>query len=150
MLNLSSTDLRRSVRLENKPKQNYGLFYKLSLAVFGACEVAKNPHTFLTISNQHIQETNRHFNGTSDRFVPMVFVTNKKNESYTFKDMLSKPEKSYFILTTMKEFQAYEARNHWTLTKNSEVNNKHKIKMRISRLFDKFGCSSERYSYMKD
>ena len=37
-----------SARLANKPKQKYGLFAKLLLAVLGACYVANNPHKFLT------------------------------------------------------------------------------------------------------
>ena len=48
--------MRRSERLAKKTKQKYGLFAKFSLAVIGACEVAKKPRIFLTISNQHIRE----------------------------------------------------------------------------------------------
>ena len=55
MIDIVSTGLSRSVRLANKPKQKYGLFAKFSLAVIGAYDVDKNPHTYLTISNQHIQ-----------------------------------------------------------------------------------------------
>ena len=49
MIYLASTGLRRYDRLANKPKQKYGLFDKLSLALVLACEVDKNPHIFLTI-----------------------------------------------------------------------------------------------------
>ena len=55
MTDLTWTGLRRSERLANKPRQKYGLFAKLSLAVIGACGVAKKPHTFLTRANQQIQ-----------------------------------------------------------------------------------------------
>ena len=55
MIYMASTGLRRSYGLANKPKQKYDLFDKFSLTVVGACEVAKNPHMFLTRSNQHIQ-----------------------------------------------------------------------------------------------
>ena len=55
MLDMASSGIRRSDRLHNKPKQKYGLFTKLSLAVFGACDVDKTPHIFLTRANQHIQ-----------------------------------------------------------------------------------------------
>ena len=59
----------------------------------------------------------------------MVFAGNKEqNESYTFKDMLLKPDRSYFILAIIKEVDAHEARIHWKLIKNNEVNNKHKNK----------------------
>ena len=51
MIDMASTGLRRSSRLNNKYKQKYGLFSKLSVAVIGACEVAKRPHKFLTIEN---------------------------------------------------------------------------------------------------
>ena len=51
---LVSTGLRRSSRFDNKPKQEYFLFAKLSLSVIRACEVDKNPHVFLTRANQHI------------------------------------------------------------------------------------------------
>ena len=44
MIYIASTGLRRSARLDNNTKQKYGLFTKFSLAVIGACEVAKNPH----------------------------------------------------------------------------------------------------------
>ena len=54
MIDLASTGIRRSASLINKPKQKYDLFPKLSLALIGACEVANNPHIFLTIPNQHI------------------------------------------------------------------------------------------------
>ena len=37
-IDLSSTGLRRSHRFSNKPKQKYGIFDKLSLALVGACE----------------------------------------------------------------------------------------------------------------
>ena len=37
-------------------------------------------------------------------------------------------DKSYFILAMIKEVEVYEPRSRWTLTKNSEVNNKHKNK----------------------
>ena len=52
---LSSTFFRIYVRLDDRPRQKYGLFDKFSLVVIGACEAAKNPHIFLTGSNQHIQ-----------------------------------------------------------------------------------------------
>ena len=42
--------------------------------------------------------------------------------------MFLKPDKSYFILAIIKEVEAYEDRNQWTLTTNSEVKNKHKNK----------------------
>ena len=62
--------------LDNKPKQKYGLFTKLSLALIGSCDVAKNPHIFLTRENQHIQEINRHFDVTLNHYDPMIFVEN--------------------------------------------------------------------------
>ena len=59
----------------------------------------------------------------------MVFAENQeKNESYTFKDMWLQPEKSYIILAIIKEVEANESRSHWTLMKNSEVNNKQENK----------------------
>ena len=65
---------------------------KLSLAVSGAYELDKNPHMFLTRANQYIQYINRHFDGTLNHFIPMVFVANKyQNESYRFKDILLQP-----------------------------------------------------------
>ena len=78
MLDLSSTGLRRSASLANKTKQKYGLFSKLSLAIVGACEVAKNPHIFLTRANQHTQEINRNFDGTLNNFGPTVFTENQE------------------------------------------------------------------------
>ena len=77
MIDLASTCLRRSARLANKTEQNHGLFAKFSLAVIGSCDVAKNPHIFLTITNRHIQEINRHFDGTLNTFDPMVFTDNQ-------------------------------------------------------------------------
>ena len=44
--------------------------------------------------------------------------------------MLLQPDKSDFIIAMIKEVEAHEARNHWALMKNSEVNNKHKNKDR--------------------
>ena len=64
MIDMESTGLMKSARLANKPKQKYGLFDKLLLSVVGACEVDKNPYIFLSIENQHIQEINRHVDGT--------------------------------------------------------------------------------------
>ena len=55
MLDLVSTGIMRSSRLGSKPKQKYGLFDKLSLAVVGSHEVAKNPHIFITRENKHTQ-----------------------------------------------------------------------------------------------
>ena len=57
----------------------------------------------------------------------MVFVANQQqNELYTCKYMLLQPEKSDFIVAMIKQFQAHEPRNHWTLMKYSEVNNNQK------------------------
>ena len=81
-IDLVSTSLMRSSRLDNKPKQKYGLFVKFSSEVIGACEVANNSHIFITRANQHIQEINRHFDVTLNNFGPMVFSDNKEqNES---------------------------------------------------------------------
>ena len=86
MIYLASTGLRGYSRLDNKSKQKYGLFAKFSLAVIGACEVAKNPHILLTRANQHIQEINRHFHVTLNHFGLMVFAYNQEqNRSSTFK-----------------------------------------------------------------
>ena len=52
---LASTGIVIYARLDNEPRQKYGLFHKLSLAVIGECEAAKNPHIFLTRENQYIQ-----------------------------------------------------------------------------------------------
>ena len=60
--------------------------------------------------------------------VPWSLKKIKKHESYTFKDMLLQPDKSYFIISTIKEVEYHKAISNWTLMKNSEVNNKHKNK----------------------
>ena len=66
--------------------------------------MAKNPHIFLSRSNQHIQEINRHFDGTLNNYGPMVFSSNQEqNESYTFKDVFLQQEKSDLILDMIKE-----------------------------------------------
>ena len=81
-IGLESTGLWRSYRLANKPKQKYVLFAKFWLALIGACEVANNPHNFLTRTNQHIQEINRQFDGNLNHYGPMVFAANQEqNES---------------------------------------------------------------------
>ena len=84
MVDLASTGLRISTRLSNKPRQKYSLFDKLSLELIGACEVANNPHIFLTRSNQHIQVINRNFGGTLNHYGPMGFqqIKNKINLTY--------------------------------------------------------------------
>ena len=64
MIDMESTGIRISARFDSNLRQKYGLFAKLLLAVIGACEVAKNPHIFLTKSNQHIQKVIRYFYGT--------------------------------------------------------------------------------------
>ena len=116
-------------RLENRTKQKYGLFHRLSLSLVGACEMSLNPHIFLSRAKKHIQEINRHLNGTLNIFGTMVFAANQEqNRSYIFKDMLLQPYKSYLILTMLEEFEAHKLRSHWTLTKNSEVDNNHKNK----------------------
>ena len=55
MTNLEKTDIRIYAELDNKPRQEYSLFDKFSLAVIGACETENNPHIFLTRANQNIQ-----------------------------------------------------------------------------------------------
>ena len=77
MIDLASIGLRISARLDNKTKEKYGLFTKLSLEVIGACDVANNPNILLTRANQHIRENNRHFYGTLNHFGPMVFSENQ-------------------------------------------------------------------------
>ena len=62
--------------------------------------------------------------------------------------MLFQPESSYFILAIIKEVETHESRSHWKLMKNSEVNNKQKIKMINSRILYPFGISSARYYQM--
>ena len=58
----------------------------------------------------------------------MVFAENQEqNKFYTCKHMLLQPDKSYFIVAIIKQFQAHESRNHWTRMKKSEVKNNHKI-----------------------
>ena len=61
-----------------------------------------------------------------------------------------KPNKSDFIISMIEEVEAHEAINHWTLMKNSQLNNKRKINMVSSRLFYPFGISIERHSQMED
>ena len=66
--------------------------------------MANNPHIFITRKNQNIQEINRHFDVTLNHFGPMVFAANQEqNESYTFKDIFLQPDKSYFIISMIKE-----------------------------------------------
>ena len=56
---------------------------------FGAYEVANNPHIFLTLTNQHIQEISRHFDETLNIFFPLVFAENlEQHDSHTFMYML--------------------------------------------------------------
>ena len=42
--------------------------------------------------------------------------------------MLFQPDKSDFIPSMIKEVEAHESRSDWALTKNIEINNKHKNK----------------------
>ena len=115
--------------MANKPRQKYGLFFKLSLEVIEECEVGKNPHIFLNRANQQIQKINRHFYGTLNYYYPMAFAANQEqNSSYIFKDMLLQPEKSDFILAVIKKVESHKSRSHWTFINNSEVNNNHKGK----------------------
>ena len=59
----------------------------------------------------------------------MVFAENQEqNESCILKKIFLQLEKSYIILANIKEVEAHEAKKHWTLMKNSEVNNKNKNK----------------------
>ena len=129
IINLTSAGLGRYYRLTNKPKQKYGLFARLSLAGVGLCDMDKNPHIFITRENQHIQIINGHFDIALNHFGPLVFAENQEqNESYTFRKILLQPDKSYFILSIIKEVESHGSINHGTLTKNSEVNNKRKNK----------------------
>ena len=129
MIDLASTGRRRLARLDNKLKQKYGLFYKLSLALVVSFELAKSPHIFLTRSKQYTQEINRNSDGTLNQLDPMLFAENQEqNEFYIFNGMLLQPYMSYFILAITNEVEANKARSHWILMKNIEVNNKHKNK----------------------
>ena len=75
--------------------------------------MANIPKIFINRANQHIQEINKHFNGTLNNFGTTIFEENQeKNESYTFKDMLLQPDKSNFILAIVKEVEAHEAINY--------------------------------------
>ena len=49
--------------------------------------------------------------------VPWYLQKIKKNESYTFKEMLLQPDKSYFIISMIKEVEEQEAISHWTIMK---------------------------------
>ena len=106
MIDLASIGLRISARLANKLRQKYGVFDKFQLSVIGAYGVANKPHVFLTRANQHVQESNRHFNGTFNHFGPMVFAANQEhNESYKFKDMLFQLYKLDLILARSKRLK---------------------------------------------
>ena len=106
MIDLESTSFRISTKLANKPRQKDYSFAKLSLSVIGARDVAKNTHIFLNVSNQHIKEINRHFDGTLNHYVPMVFASNQeKKEFFTFKNILLQPYKSYLNLSMIKEVE---------------------------------------------
>ena len=59
MIDMASTDLRRSSGLSNKTKVKYCLFAKFQLALIKSCDVAEKPHIFITRANQCIQEINR-------------------------------------------------------------------------------------------
>ena len=76
---MESTGIHWSFRLQNKPKQNYGLFSKLSIAVTVAFDVDKHPHMYPTRENQNIQEINRQFYGTLNYFGDVVFSENQEN-----------------------------------------------------------------------
>ena len=78
MIDLGSTGLRRSAKLANKTRQKDGLFSKFSLSLIRACAVANNPHIFITISNQHIQEIIRHLDGNLNDHGPMLFAANQE------------------------------------------------------------------------
>ena len=52
--------------------------------------------------------------------------------------MLLQPDKSYLLLSIIKEVKSHEDIIHWTLMKNSEVNNKHKNKDGNLRKFFSF------------
>ena len=83
MIDISSNGIMTSARFDNKPKQKYGLFDKFPLSVIGSCEVHNNPHIFLTRENQHIQETNIHFDGTLNKYVTRVFTANKGQNKWS-------------------------------------------------------------------
>ena len=89
---MASTGIMISSRLATKLKQEYGLFDKFSLTVVLERYMDKNPRVFLTRTNQHIQEVNRHFDRNPNCFGPMIFAANQDiNKSYTFKDILLQP-----------------------------------------------------------
>ena len=59
--------------------------------------MGNNPHIFLIISNQHIQEISRNFDGNLNHYGYTVFVENQEqNESFTFQKMLLQPDRSHF------------------------------------------------------
>ena len=60
--------------------------------------------------------------------------------------MLLQPFKSYFIPDMIKEVESHESRIHWTLMKNSEVNNNHENKNGKINTIYQLGLSSEIYS----
>ena len=126
IINLSSPDLIISSRLANKTEQKYGLLSKLSLAVIGACEVAKNLHIFLTIAKQHIQEINRHSDGKLDNFGFVAFakIKNKMNPT-PLSTCCCNQTSPILFLSFFKKVELHEHRNHWALITNSEVDYKH-------------------------
>ena len=83
MVDPASTVIRRSERLANKPRNIYNLFDKFSLSVVVACEVAKNPHIFLTRANHPIQSFNRHFYGTLNNYGNIIFAANQEQNNPT-------------------------------------------------------------------
>ena len=63
------------------------------------------------------------------RFLPKIlwFVrATTKNGSIWCGTCLLQPYKSSFIMEMIKELEAYEIKNHWTMMKKSELYNKHR------------------------
>ncbi len=133
MINLHTAGLRRSPRLQEKEKNKKGMSFTSILTrmcVFGTILAACIQPTYVLSTGQlavnsfihRCNVVNSNFGGTLNAIPHMIFASGKENnECYTFKEMLSQPDKRDFLEAMLKESSEHEARNHWTVVRRSSM-----------------------------
>eukprot|EP00957_Ditylum_brightwellii_P034614 2624668-Ditylum_brightwellii.AAC.1 len=70
----------------------------------------------------NIEVSNALYDESVNLLHPMAFAANQQqNETYTFRDMMKKPDHKDFIMAMLKEIEVHERREHLTCMLKSQV-----------------------------
>ena len=127
MTNLDTAGLRRSSRIlahDERPKRMtlFTMLYLVTNVVATRTSVIRNASSYTTRAITYTEEVNRSFDGTPNFTRSFAFATSlADNEYYTLKETLKQEDADDFIQAMLKEVDAHEKSNYWTLINISDI-----------------------------